>query len=138
MITFKQFNEAEDDLATVKMIAGMYQNVPTNVQQITPQHIQSRYNGMKNCFYNSEMTVKKSKTSKYILGFVIVHGVPLEHAWVQLPSGEYIDPTITNPEEYEYYSCLELTYDELIDQIKRSKSKPGWIDLSTINRYSKK
>jgi hypothetical protein len=139
MITFKQYlHESSDELSTIHMIAGMYKNLNINVQQVYIQHIKSRYNGMKNCFYNAEMTVKKNKTAKYVLGFIIVHGVPLEHAWIKLASGDYIDTTINTPEKYSYYSCLELTNDELLNQIKHTKSKPGYIDLSVLNRYTKK
>ena len=138
MITFKQYlTESSDDLSTIQMIAGMYKNLNTNVQQIAANHIRSRYNGIKNCFYNAEMYVKKHPTSKYVIGFIVVHDVPLEHAWIRLPSGEYVDPTVTTTEKYNYYSCLELTNDELMNQIKKTKSKPGYIDLSTLNRYNK-
>lgn len=137
MITFKQFLMDSDE-STVRMIAGMYRNLDINVQEVTVIHTKSRYNRMKNCFYNSEMLVKKGKAPIYVLGFVIVHGVPLEHAWIKNTAGEYFDPTINVPEQYTYYSCFELSHDELLAQIARIKTQPGYIDLATLNRYSKK
>lgn len=50
----------------------------------------------KNCYGNSEVMI--STGSKYIEGFIITHGIPLQHAW-NLDKGKAIDCTLSTTQQ---------------------------------------
>ena len=47
------------------------------------------------CFKNAGRMALEDPSLTYVEGYVSVHGVPLEHAWVIDPQGRVIDPTIS-------------------------------------------
>jgi len=131
MLSFKQYlKESSEALSHINMIVGMYRNLDSNIKKVEVKHLSSKFGGAKACFHNAQRLAKSKPESFYVLGFIIFHGIPIEHAWVKLSSGEYIDSTLDGIDEY--YSVLELSQEEMEPLIK--KYGDGYVDLSSVNR----
>ena len=136
MQSFKEYlKEDNHELSTAKMMAGMYRNLvnKSDVKQVEVKRLKSKFSGAKACFHNAQRLVKSKPGSFYVLGFIFFHGIPIEHAWVKLSTGEYIDSTLDGNDNY--YAVLELTQDEMIPLIK--KYGDGYVNISSVNRMSK-
>jgi hypothetical protein len=82
---------------------------------VNVEHLKTdQYSKAKNCFNNAfrYMLHKISKQSTYVLGYVFIHGIPLEHAWVH-SAGKYIDTTIDSAKQDEYVKVVELSFKEI-------------------------
>ena len=80
-----------------------------------------------------KLTLFNSK-NKYVIGFYLFHGIPIEHAWVNTPTG-YVDSTLDDdPEEgHLYYSVYEIDSGDLSKYV--TALGDGCITLSDLNRY---
>lgn len=65
----------------------------------------------KNCWNNSAKLTQKFPETQYCEGWILVQGIPIEHAWNRI-NGRYFDPTIKD-EVFEYYLVGILNQQEL-------------------------
>lgn len=96
----------------VTQIASMYKATPTRV---TVELVDDPKAKPKQCFDNAYNHLKKvgGDEDKYVLGFMTVHGVPVEHSWVKI-GGKYLDCTpVSDDLVVEYFSVVELTMEEV-------------------------
>lgn len=54
------------------------------------------------CFKNAADMVMTDRTLTYVEGYMLCHGVPLEHAWITR-NGHMLDPTLLPGEATEYF-----------------------------------
>jgi hypothetical protein len=115
-------------------IVGMYRNIDANLSKVTVTHTKSKFNSPKSCFYNAQRLALSKPGAKYVLGFYLFGGIPLEHAWVKIGT-EYMDSTLEPHEGItsEYYSVVELDQHQLKQLI--AKIGDGHVDLYNVNRY---
>lgn len=81
---------------------NIYEYFLKNAKEYKPKKTEKR--GVpQHCYHNAKQMMMKKK-AKYIEGYVLVHGVPLSHAWNEL-KGEMVDCTIEHPgnEIYAHY-----------------------------------
>lgn len=72
-------------------------------------------------------------TWKYVLGYVFVHSVPIEHAWVMDPQGNHLDITL-NPAEYQgYISLLELPTERILPFTFKHQYPPTLYDAAVAD-----
>ena len=66
----------------------------------------------KFCFYNAKFYLDMEPKASYILGYITMDGLPLEHAWVR-EDDHYYDVTLSNVQNLEYWSLFECTKEQL-------------------------
>jgi len=67
----------------------------------------------KACFYNARQLVRGSRTLTYCQGYAMNNTLvfPFEHAWALDARGRVIDPTLAEPDQYQYYGiALERSW----------------------------
>lgn len=89
----------------------------------------------KECYNNSWRYIQDNykEKAKYILGYVFVHGVPIEHAWVKVGS-QHFDVTLDDAEKSTYYQVIEVPDDLLSEYVDKSHYAP---DLYSLNRFKR-
>ena len=83
------------------------------------------------CYMNAQSMVvsdhhRKNPRLKYVEGLVTVHGVPIDHAWVEI-NGKVADPTPINPQKKfipEYFGIEIPAKDVLVHMLKRKMYSP--------------
>jgi len=63
----------------------------------------------KNCFNNSFKALTFNLSAKYVLGYIFVHNIPIEHCWIREDDTHYditINPTLNN--QYFFVSEFSL------------------------------
>lgn len=83
------------------------------------------------CYMNAGRIALDDSSKTYVEGYVSVHGVPIEHAWVVDADGKVQDPTITGPEGILGYFGLPIKTEYLRDTILK---KGTWGVLDFTNR----
>jgi hypothetical protein len=66
----------------------------------------------KACFMNATHRAMFDERLTYVEGYVVVHGVPIDHAWLVDADGFVIDPTITDNDDgrvNEYFGVPFIT-----------------------------
>lgn len=73
----------------------------------------------KNCFENATLFAV-GRNLAYVEGFIAVHGVPIHHAWCVNFQGDVIDPTIPDPERWEYFG-IPMSIDFVLDTAEQTQ-----------------
>ena len=69
------------------------------------------------CYANAGRLALSNPTKTYVEGYVVVHGIPIEHAWVVDEEGKVQDPTITGPKGIGGYFGVPIKREYLNRQI---------------------
>jgi hypothetical protein len=67
--------------------------------------------------------------SKYVLGYVMYKGIPIEHAWIK-EGEQYFDVTLDPEKQDGYVSAYESDFDEISAYIDKYHSAPSLYDLN--------
>jgi hypothetical protein len=101
------------ELELVQFLSKNYDKVGYKLKpkKVNVQHVRSAHNQPKMCYNNAFKYIMdhaaKLSQMKYILGYVFIGGVPVEHAWVY--DGEkYVDPTLDSGKYDAYISVLQF------------------------------
>jgi hypothetical protein len=98
------------------------------------QHYSHKSSKPKQCYNNAFRMISRihdGQEVKYVLGVILFHGIPMEHAWVK--HGEkYFDPTLDPKGNDAYYSMHELPVDGLMAYVEENGSAP---DLHDLDRF---
>jgi hypothetical protein len=143
-ITFKQFlTETESPIDFVqKHIVDNYnkaanKNFKAEEVQVTSKKWKKSV--MKECFNNSYRYILLNDDvteSKYVLGYVLVHGIPLEHAWVHTAEG-HVDVTLETAGHITgYIKVTELPFKEVCKFVNKHKFAPSLYDVVRHNLKS--
>jgi len=91
----------------------------------------SKQSIIQRCFDNSYKIVIKRKTLKYIEGFTLAYGIPIEHAFITNSKNEIIDPTLAIPAcgEFERYGVEYYGVEIPRNLIKMLRSKDNFNPL---------
>lgn len=75
-------------------------------EQVEVRHLPNTdYGAQKQCYNNSfRYILHEDNRALYVLGFVVYHGLAIEHAWIE-KQGQNFDPTL-NPAKYDGYVRL--------------------------------
>jgi hypothetical protein len=129
-----------DSLELVKVMSQGY-NLPSQPKKVDVAHVTSKYNTPKQCFDNAYHYLDALPTNitdcKYVIGFMLFRGIPVEHAWVKV-GDQYLDPTLTSNADHEYFSLAELDFMELIDVAAMCGCAPSIYDYSRWLRKNPK
>lgn len=105
--------------------------------EIEPKEVDVKFKKMsgarkKECFNNAFKELLNHSDGVYVLGYVFLHSIPIEHAWVK--EGEtYFDVTLDPEKQHGYVSVAEIPFDELSEYIDSHSSAPSLYDLNRFN-----
>lgn len=105
----------------INFLAKQYKTTATSVNVDYKSFSKSK---SKQCFDNAYAYVINNPESSYVVGYVTVHGVPIEHAWIK-SNEKYFDITFRPADENEYYSLFELSFDKLLEVCDKAGNAPG-------------
>ena len=99
----------------------------------------------KLCYNNAWCTLSRLpelKDGRYVLGYVLVCGVPIEHAWVKAED-KYYDPTeqvvFGSRDGLKYFSLVELDRETLFDlTIENHNIPPSFRDWYVLTREGRR
>lgn len=130
-----KISKSDPFLDMVVRIASMYRNLDTKVLEVYPKYLaSSKYSLPKACFFNAQKYVQAHPDCKYVLGVVSLYDIPIEHAWVKLANGNYIDTTLNDSLRYVSVIELNLATIALCQKSLPKNQKIGYLDLATLNR----
>lgn len=113
-----------DAIQFLQHLASQYHTKPLLVT-----NIKTKYFGKpKQCFNNSfRYLMLEQPQGKYILGYIIFKGVPIEHAWVKVGNQNY-DVTLKDTSDIDYYQFFELDFELVSKYVKKLKFAPSIYD----------
>lgn len=117
------------NLVTV-MTQGI-KNLALDIKLVKPDYLKMPGAKAKNCFNNAYRYVMAHPESRYILGYALIHGVPIEHAWVR-SGDQHIDVTLDPEKMEQYYEVLEVYPNTLLRYVVKNSHAP---DLFSLNRF---
>lgn len=130
MTLLKQIALLESAESMIKMMTQQLRHLDIDVKKITVAHKPTKTSQLKQCYNNSYRYVSAHPGSIYVLGYIIFHGIPIEHAFVQQGNSFY-DVTL-NPEGNEYFKLVEVSDELLTDYVNSEQHAP---DLYSLNRF---
>ena len=117
-------------LELVKSIVSNYAHLVSDVKLVKVICRQAAHSEPKACFNNAYRAMS-APDDLYVLGFVLVQGVPIEHAWIK-SGGRYIDVTL-EPSGFEYVSVVEMPFQVLLEITEANRYCPP--DIFDVNRF---
>jgi hypothetical protein len=94
----------------------------------------------KECFDNCSMYLAEYPDSYYVLGYVFVDGLPIEHAWVR-DNDKHLDITLADTSKFatvEYFSFYIYNYMELLDLMCEYGNAPTLYEARKHNQWDEK
>lgn len=88
---------------------------------VTARSYEGRRGKPKMCFMNATHDALQKIGRTYVEGYIIVHGVPIHHAWTVDEEGTVYDSTIHPSGEVGGYYGIPFTRDYLTDSILKNK-----------------
>lgn len=120
-----------DFLSMVRMMTQGIRHVELDPKEVEVKHKKLAGSQKKQCFNNAFKAMSGHPDSKYVLGYVFFHNIPIEHAWIK-EGGEYFDVTLNPEDQQGYVSVAEFSHDEIMPYIDKFNSSPSLYD---INRF---
>ena len=116
----------------INMLTSRLSHLEVNIKEIPVSSIPYSRSIKKECFNNCYRYLMDTyqSGSTYILGYVLIHGVPIEHAWVKTADG-YYDVTLSQP-NLVYIAVTEVSLDLLTHFVSEKGHSP---DLCELNRF---
>jgi hypothetical protein len=105
------------------------------VEQVTVNYLEFDRSEPKDCYNNAFRFISDnwSHDITYILGYTLVHGIPIQHAWVKV-DGQHLDVTL-DPGTNLYFKVIEVSKVHLLAYVNDHHHAP---DLYDINRFSRR
>ena len=121
-----------DKINLVKLLTTNFKNIEVKPELVEPTYKHSIQSQPKDCFNNAFRELIGQPGTTYILGYVFLHEVPIEHAWIK-HKDQHFDVTFPPEDNHTYISIIELKLAELMPFIEKHGFSPSLYDL---NRFS--
>jgi hypothetical protein len=119
------------ELSVVKMVTQGIRHVVLNPKNVDVEFKKISGAQKKQCFNNAFKSLSVHPDSKYVLGYVFLHNIPIEHAWIK-EGDKYFDVTLDPTKHEGYISVAEFSFDEVMEYVDKHSSAPSLYD---INRF---
>lgn len=126
----KQIEGAVELTSFLRTVSSHHKGIPS-VYQFVLRHGQpytantKTYAGprgtMHQCFKNAALEALSNPDRTYVEGYVVVHGIPIEHAWTVDKTGQIYDPTIDPGIEVSGYYGVPFDTGYLQQSLLRNK-----------------
>jgi hypothetical protein len=123
--------------AMLNMLATPHLIVPGTVDVTLQPYGKSK---VKECFDNCSMYIAEYPDSYYVLGYVFVDGLPIEHAWVR-NDDQHLDITLADTSKFatvEYFSFYVFNYMKLLDLMCEYGNAPTLYEARKHNQWDEK
>ena len=125
-----------DKLGLVKMVTQGIKRV-----KVDPKEVDVKFKKMvgaqkKQCFNNAFKALTGHPDSKYVLGYVFLHNIPIEHAWVK-EGDTYYDVTLDPEKQHGYVSVSEFSLDDIMPYVDKHGHSPSLYDINRFNANRK-
>lgn len=128
--------ESIDADGIIKMMTQGIRHLNLDIKELHNVKFKKRPGSQpKQCFNNAFKSLSASENSKYVLGYILFKGIPIEHAWIK-EGNEYFDVTLDPSKQDSYISVYEAPYDEVFEYVDKYHSAPSLYDLNRF--FSKK
>ena len=119
------------ELSVVKMMTQGIRHVDLNPKSVEVSFKKTVGAKKKECFNNAFKSLSGHPDSKYVLGYVFFHNIPIEHAWIK-EGDKYFDVTLVPDQQHGYVSVAEFKLDDIMEYVDEKGSAPSLYD---INRF---
>ena len=120
-----------DKLGLVKMVTQGIKHVSVKPNEVEVQFKKIAGAQKKQCFNNAFKALAGHPDSKYVLGYVFLHNIPIEHAWIK-EGDTYFDVTLDPAKQHGYVSVAEFSLAEIMPYVDKHHHSPSLYD---INRF---
>ena len=122
--------ESMDADSIIKMMTQGIRNVNLDIKELNNVKFKKQSGSQKKqCFNNSFKAMTGHPNSKYVLGYVMYKGIPIEHAWIK-EGEQYFDVTLDPKQQDGYVSVYESDFDSISEYVDKYQSAPSLYDLN--------
>ena len=121
-----------DQLAMVKMVSQGIRHLTLDIKEVDVKFKKMAGTQKKQCFNNAFKALTGHPDSKYVLGYVFLHSIPIEHAWVK-EGDTYYDVTLDPAKQHGYVSVAEFSLDEIMPYVDKHGHSPSLYDINRFN-----
>jgi hypothetical protein len=124
------FFEGDGQTSVINLMVRQLRFIEPKLVEVTAEYRKIAGAKKKECYNNSFRALGANDT--YVLGYVLFHGVPIEHAWIKDQSGKHFDVTLIDAKDLAYVSVFEVPQDLLHEYVSKNQHAPSLYD---INRF---
>lgn len=125
-----------DQLALVRMVTQGIRHIELDVKEVNVKFKKMVGAQKKQCFNNAFKALSGHPESKYVLGYVFLHNVPIEHAWIK-EGDTYYDVTLDPAKQHGYVSVSEFSLDDIMPYVDKHGHSPSLYDINRFNANRK-
>lgn len=130
--------ETIDTMGIIKLTTQQLKYLKNiDIKEVNVEYQSHPHSKQKACFNNAFLTLSHNKNAYYVLGYVVYHGIPIEHAWIK-ENNIYYDVTLDPTKQDTYFSVAEFTLDEIYPYVQQYKSAPSLYDMNRFLAMKKK
>jgi hypothetical protein len=121
----------KQNLDFVTMLSQNLKNLPVDIKEVTVKKKAFAQSAPKQCFNNSFSYIlnNESTNSLYVLGYVFIHNIPIEHCFIK-QHNEYYDVTLDPKKQDGYVSVAEIPFDSVMRFVNEHEFAPSLYDLN--------
>lgn len=125
-----------DKLGLVKMVTQGIKHVKVEPKEVDVKFKKVVGAQKKQCFNNAFKALTGHPDSKYVLGYVFLHNIPIEHAWIK--EGDiYYDVTLDPAKQHGYVSVSEFSMSDIMSYVDKHGHSPSLYDLNRFKGSEK-
>ena len=125
-----------DKLGLVKMVTQGIKHVGVKPNEVEVQFKKITGAQKKQCFNNAFKALAGHPDSKYVLGYVFLHNIPIEHAWIK-EGDVYYDVTLDPAKQHGYISVSEFSLNDIMLYVDKYGHAPSLFDINRFNANKK-
>lgn len=125
-----------DFLSMVKMVTQGIKHVKTEPKEVEVKFKKIAGAQKKQCFNNAFKTLSGHPDYKYVLGYVFLHNIPIEHAWIK-EGDTYFDVTLDPTKNQAYVSVSEFSLNDIMPYVDKHGHSPSLYDINRFNANRK-
>ena len=117
----------DSPIPIVEILTQNFRNIKCQPKLVDISSFKEQKNSKhKECYNNVFKALTLNSNGIYVLGYVFIHNIPLEHAWFK-EDGQYFDVTFP-PEKHQYISVIELSLNDIFPFVEKRMFAPTLYD----------
>lgn len=118
----------------MKIVEFIAEQYGTTATEVVPEISHQAWSAPKRCFENAYHYASSTPGAIYVLGQYVIHGIPVEHAWVK-DGDRYLDVTLKERKPNDrFFVLFELDELALFSAVLRCGIAPNLYDYAKIHR----
>lgn len=118
----------------IEMLTSGIRNLTLEIEEVDVKNKPHAASKAKQCYTNAYRYIDKhyAEHGTFVLGYYIMHDLPIEHAWVKVGT-QHFDVTLTPNPGDTYVKVIEVPKEMLYAFISQEGHAP---DLYSLNRFA--